>query len=150
MLVGSFATREWFPDFRKPNDVDIYAASEDFIRLFERVNGPVQRVNEDIFRTNIDGVNVDITVDREASGVRELIEANAGGLRVNLFGVDLTLARPTTLLIIKRVHSNFKLKGDKNRSDLSFLESKIHSNPSDGELGAYKVRLQYIQEISDG
>lgn len=97
LVIGSWATNYWFPEFRKGRDIDCYA--------FGRMKPFLQEF--------------DVQIIKKSDGLIEVAEL--GGVHTELNGVEVWIAPTSTLLAIKRVHLEFRKKWLKNLCDYVWL-----------------------------
>jgi hypothetical protein len=152
LLIGSASIHWWFPEFRKPRDYDIYAIDDSIIDDFRKKNPRCKiRQNKSRYLIRIPGLpKIEVTVHYPESAIDLWVIANRSSVITEIGGIYLKVARPTTMLLIKRIHSSCgadTAKKRKNQEDLVFLESKVHENPTDMEIKAYEKRLGHIKNI---
>ncbi len=152
LLIGSASIHWWFPEFRKPHDYDIYAIDDSIIDDFLRKNPRCKIMrNRRRYLVRVPGLpKIEVTVHYPKSAIDLWVIANQSSTITEIGGVYLKIAKPTTMLLIKRIHSLHgaeTAKKRKNQEDLAFLESHVNENPTDMEIKAYEDRLRHIKDI---
>jgi len=123
LVIGSFAFNYWYGTEYK--DIDIYSSI------------PLE----------VKDSQIDLQTASRDSGIREFVEANKTAPVVTLSTnppLRVKVAKPTTLLLIKKLHSLFRQKWQKNISDYFWLKEIVKSNPSEEEIKAYEVRKLWV------
>lgn len=149
ILIGSAATKHWFPSFRSPHDYDIYAM-RDYLDTFQsNPNVVLKNRSKELFHFTIDDIGVDITIDKGDNGIKELIEANYGSDLKELFGSKLLIAKPTTLMLIKKIfYRTMRGKRLKNKRDYNYLIRATYESPTEYELKAIAKREEYLKRLA--
>ena len=152
LLIGSASIHWWFPEFRKPRDYDIYAMDESIIDKFRKNAGCCVKRRGSRYLVRIPGfLRIEVTINYPKSAIDDWVIANQDSVIAEVAGVYLMVAKPTTMLLIKRIHSSCgaeTTKKKKNQEDLIYLESRVHEKSSELELVAYENRLRHIKNIT--
>ncbi|MBD3407254.1 MAG: hypothetical protein GF411_14130 [Candidatus Lokiarchaeota archaeon] len=150
VLIGSSATHFWFPDFRL-KDYDFYAYPS-FIGRFLKTNPSAALIKQhkSIKYYELNGQSIDIVCDTGVNGIGEIVDANCGSAIIELFGLKVLVAKPTTLLLIKKLYSCTNSRWHKNLSDYMFLKENVMEEPSRDELAAITKRTAYMCNVWRG
>lgn len=97
LVIGSWATHYWFPEFRKGTDIDCYA--------FNNMKPELS--------------DLDVQVITKSNGLLEITQL--GGVCDSVGEVKVWVAPTSTLLAIKRIHLEFQRKWLKNVCDYVWL-----------------------------
>jgi hypothetical protein len=151
LLIGSTATNIWFPEFRRA-DIDLYAMPEFREKFLRRCASQIKKVIANTPRKIYAWTKDDQAIDmvfyqNDGSYIPDLIEANQCSKVVNLCGIDVHVAKPTTLLLIKDVHSCFRRLWMKHICDFAFLASKVKRSYCEKEQDAYRKSLPYFKRM---
>lgn len=140
MLVGSKATKWWFPDFRDPKDSDIYVKHS----FLEKWGNVYKESSTGKCCINYPSISVDVSVDTD-NNLSPMIDANSDAPTIEAYGFQMMVAKPSTLLLIKDIHSRFRAKWYKNICDYIWLRQRVLEDPSDEEIEAAICRLKYVK-----
>ena len=152
LLIGSTAIRMWFPDFRRPKDIDIYAMGG-YDKKFMAVNRP----KKTMVRTGrklvvISGNNVvDIIMHTNGSHIPDIIKyCRDGGVEVTICKMKLILASPMALRMIKDIVSRFPKKQKEHKADLEFLKKKVPRRYTHHERQIVDKGVRHLKLFFDG
>ena len=149
ILIGSVATNMWFPQFRK-KDYDINCTDWSFPERLSATLGErfvIRNRDHRKILGKVDDETVDIAVHDDSSYIPFLVDANRSSKVISLFGVPLFLAKPTTLLLIKEVHSLFSRHWEKHIRDYLFLLAMVEEEYTPEEKLARDKGIEYFQKF---
>jgi hypothetical protein len=151
LLIGSRAAKILYPNARDAHrDWDILAFYPDVIKWVDQnkssiVHSKIRADGQKLFlHVQYSGkVVFEISLVSPGSSSAMFIEANKDQPEVSVAGFHLKVARPETLLLIKRSHVHLPIKWDKNIADYHFLKKRISlENASELELAAFQRRVE--------
>jgi hypothetical protein len=149
LLIGSRAQKHWFSDARLPRDWDIFITAEQRYIWLEKYQGLLEETRES--RTNKYayilkcGTKIEMEV-ADCDSASGFIEANQNMPLISVFGVDAHIARPGSLMAIKKSHLYWPHNWLKHIRDYHFLKNK-DIIPSDLEREIGNLRFN---EKKDG
>lgn len=138
LLIGSVAARHHFPDFRKPQDMDLLGTPEEVALWVEANRKRIasyrrKRDHKLILRLHDIG-QVEIEIVKPGSSSDAFMKLNQA---TTLDGVYV--ASPTSLMLIKLSHLRHPIHWRKNIEDYHFLKARAGA-PTQAEREAYLQR----------
>ena len=126
-LIGSRAAKYHFRNAREPNkDWDVWTTHQELIQWASKNNHRIKKFNlkaGKVFVTTFAKSVFEFTLIQPGSSAELFIKANQSKDVIKIEGMDLVVAHPTVLILIKRSHLHLPIKWEKNIEDYHFLKT---------------------------
>ncbi len=131
ILIGSRAAKFHFPEFRKPNDYDFIATSQEVDDFLSKFSYQDTSTHDKKRRARVDVHGYKLSFEFElaecypSSNLIYKNDMTAGHMDQRL-GIAYRVAHPNTLYLLKKSHIIFNIHWDKNILDYLFLKEKCN------------------------
>jgi hypothetical protein len=141
LLIGSSAAKVAYPEFRRAKDVDMLATPDELSAWVLRnkefiINYKLKDDRKLLVKT--ESQNFEFEIVRPGSSSEMF-------MRLNQNHPHVSIAKPTTLWLIKKSHIHHPIHWRKSIEDYHFFKGK-NLQPSNEEWAAYEKRKQEIDE----